>query len=233
MGYRKLYKLSPSAFKYLWEDCKHCYYNKVVHNIALPSIGMPGIFNKMNSLAQDMAIGMRTTDFYKDLPPGKFEHKERFLRSTAIPNSEKAYIMGRFDLLTKFDDDTHGVIDLKITDPRSDNLYKFSKQLHAYKFALENPVDEAEKLVKKVSKMGLLVMSPENIKLKNGQIVFTANPAWHEIKENMPAFFSFIEEVVDLLENVQPEHSDNCAWCAYRQHPHFKKPASKQEDIPF
>ncbi|MDO8573690.1 MAG: hypothetical protein Q7R77_02975 [Candidatus Daviesbacteria bacterium] len=24
-----LYKLSPSDFAYLWNDCKHCYYQKV------------------------------------------------------------------------------------------------------------------------------------------------------------------------------------------------------------
>lgn len=233
MGYQKLYKLSPSDFKYLWEDCKHCYYNKIVNNIALPSIGMPGIFNKMNSLAQDMAIGMKTTDFHKDLPPGKFEHKEKFLKSIPIPNAKKAFVLGRFDLLTKFTDKTHGVIDLKITDPRSENLYKFSKQLHAYKFALENPADKRDRIVEKVTKMGLLVMSPENVEFMKGEIIFTAKPVWHEIEEDMPAFFNFIDDVVDLLENVQPEHSDDCAWCTYRQHPHFEKPTSKQEDIPF
>ena len=71
----RLYKLSPSDFKYLWEDCKHCYYRKVVHGVTLPSIGIPSIFNKMNSLAQDMAMGKKTTDFSKELPEGKFEFK--------------------------------------------------------------------------------------------------------------------------------------------------------------
>ena len=48
-----MYKLSPSDFKYLYQDCKHCYYQKATGVIKeLPSIGMPGVFSKMNSLLQ-------------------------------------------------------------------------------------------------------------------------------------------------------------------------------------
>ena len=65
-----MYKLSPSDFKYLYEDCKHCYYQKVKKGITLPSIGMPGIFSKMNSLLQEAIMGMNLKEVNSELPSG-------------------------------------------------------------------------------------------------------------------------------------------------------------------
>lgn len=211
-----LYKLSPSDFKYLWEDCKHCYYRKVKEGIALPSIGMPKIFGKMNDLAQSAMLGMNLHDVHSDLPPGKFDKKERFLKSTPVPNYGKAFISGRFDLLTLFEDGSHGIIDLKITDTKSENLHKFSTQLHAYKFALENPADGQERMVDRITRMGLLIMSPESVEFRNGGIVFHAKPQWISFEEDVESFYSFIDGVTEFLEGSLPEPTENCAWCKYR-----------------
>lgn len=48
----KLYKLSPSDFKYLWVDCKHCYYRKIKLGSPPPYGVFPTIFSRMNSLLQ-------------------------------------------------------------------------------------------------------------------------------------------------------------------------------------
>lgn len=209
------YKLSPSDFKYLWEDCKHCYYQKVVRNIYLPSIGLPGIFSKMSSQVQGAVQGTNPHDLHPSLPSGTFELKEGYLKSAPIPPSKLCFINGRFDLLTRFDDGTHGVIDLKITEPKSEDLYKFSNQLHAYKFALENPLDGVRK-IDKISKLGLLILSPGSVEIRDMEIRFNAQPIWHEIKEDMQGFYDFIGEVVDLLEGDVPEVTHTCKWCQYR-----------------
>lgn len=224
-----MYKLSPSDFKYLWEDCKHCYWRKVKEGIALPSIGMPGIFGKMNDLAQSAMLGMNLHDVHPDLPFGTFDKKERFLKSAPVPSSGKAYISGRFDLLTLFEDGTHGIIDLKITDPRSENLYKFSTQLHAYKFALENPTDGQERVVDKITKMGLLIMAPEEVEFRDGKIVFHARPQWVPFVEDMDSFYSFIDEITGFLEGSLPAPSQTCAWCRYRS----LTSTAQTSDIPF
>ena len=81
-----MYKLSPSDFKYLYEDCKHCYYQKAKGFIKeLPSIGMPGVFSRMNSLLQNAIIGMDLREINSKLPAGKIEVKEGFLRFKPIP----------------------------------------------------------------------------------------------------------------------------------------------------
>lgn len=84
----RMYKLSPSDFAYLYEECKHCYYQKVKGFVKeLPSISMPGVFSKMNSFLQNAIMGMDLMGINSKLPAGKIEVKEGFLKSKPIPPS--------------------------------------------------------------------------------------------------------------------------------------------------
>jgi len=231
MTNNRLFKLSPSDFKYLWEDCKHCFYQKVVNGIELPSIGIPGIFMKMNSILQNSVQGTNPRDLHPDLPNGIFELQERYLKSMAIPSKNTSYVSGKFDLLTRLKDGTHGVIDLKITDPKEDNIYKFKHQLHAYKFALENPAEGTRRYADKITKMGLMVLSPNEVKFHNDHLHFLAKPHWIEIEENMAEFFAFIDEVTSVLEGPLPEPTEKCKWCIYRAR--FGNGENKVDDLPF
>ncbi len=207
-----MYKLSPSDFKYLWEECPHCYYQKVRKGIMRPSIGIPSIFTKMSGMLQQSIQGVNVQDLIPELPTGKFVLEEGFLRSKPLP-SGKSFLTGRFDLLVKFEDGTHGVIDVKITNAKDEDLYKFDRQLHAYKYALENP-EQGEPVT--ISKIGLLVASPTDIKPHGGFLYYKAKPVWKEIPTNMEGFFGFIEQVEKLLDGPLPEPSTSCAWCQYK-----------------
>ncbi|MFH1864016.1 MAG: PD-(D/E)XK nuclease family protein [bacterium] len=207
-----VYKLSPSDFKYLYEDCKHCYYQKVKHNIALPSIGIPGVFMKMNSLLQNTIMGMDLREINSELPSGKIEVKEGFLKSKPIPPLNDCFISGRFDIATKLDDGTYAVIDFKITDPAEDKILKFTTQLHAYKYALENPLVGPSK---KVSNMGVIAINPTEISFPGEDVIFKAKPLYFEIKEDMEGFYNFIGEVSKLLNGPVPEGTPGCKWCEY------------------
>lgn len=225
-----MYKLSPSDFKYLYEDCKHCYWQKVKFGIGLPTIGMPGVFMKMNSLLQNAIIGMDLRDINKNLPSGKIEVKEGFLRSKPIPPSSDCYISGRFDIASKLNDGSYAVIDFKITDPTEDKMQKFFAQLHAYKFALENPYFGKPK---KVSVMGVIAINPEEIAFPGEKVIFKAKPHFFEIKEDMDRFYAFISEVSKLLNGPTPKPNEDCAWCKYRICFDKDTSHSSQEDIPF
>jgi len=225
----KLFKLSPSDFKYLWEDCKHCYHQKVVRGIYLPSIGMPGVFNKMTGMLQETIQGMSLKDIDSNLPSGIINAKETYLKSTPIPPTKDSFISGRLDVLSTLEDGTYGLIDFKITEQDEEKAKKFSRQLHAYKFALENPLQDAPR---KVSKMGLIIVSPDSISFEDGQVVFKTKPTWFEIKEDMEGFYDFISEVSSLLNNPVPESTRTCKWCAYRDY--FSTDSEDvQEEIPF
>lgn len=207
------YKLSPSDFKYLWEECSHCFWRKVHYGEIRPSIGIPSVFNKMSSLLQRSIIGERVESLVDGMQPGVFVQEEGRLMSKPLP-SGKSFIAGRFDLLTKFDDGSFGVIDLKITEAKDKDLEKFGRQLHAYKYALENPAYGQEP--KNISRIGLLVLSPTDIRPHNGFVYYKARPKWKEIKIDMDNFFNFIYEVEDLLSRPEPKPSRNCDWCRYR-----------------
>lgn len=209
----KLYKLSPSDFKYLWEDCKHCYYRKIKLGISPPSGAFPAIFGRMNTLLQNSVMGLNLQGIYPDLPSGIVKIKEGYLKSSPVPGSEDCFISGRFDILTRLDDSTYSVIDFKITSPNEDQIRKFANQLHAYKFALENPADGKAPI--KISKMGLISVSPDNIEHINGNFEFSASPKWHPIEEDMDGFYELIKEISSVLNGDLPASSKDCIYCDY------------------
>lgn len=209
----KLFKLSPSDFKYLWEDCKHCFYQKVVNGISPPSMPFPGIFTKMNGQMQAMALGKTTTELIDNLTPGTFYRQEGFLKSSPVPSKNTCYITGRYDVLTKFDNGEFGIIDLKITDPKDTSLYKFSSQLHAYKFASENP-SEGKPL--KINRLGLLIIAPQEVQFHKGYVFFRSKPIYKEIDIDMDAFLTFIDEIAIFLSGKCPQPSVACGYCKYR-----------------
>ncbi|MFH1535621.1 MAG: PD-(D/E)XK nuclease family protein [Patescibacteria group bacterium] len=207
----KPYKLSPSDFAYLWNDCKHCFYQKVKLGVAHYGI-FPSMFTKINTLLQNSIMGMNLSDIHPNLPSGIIEIQEGHLVSKQI-NNTKCYINGRFDILTKLDDGTYAVIDFKITSPDEEKISKYTSQLHAYKFALENP--ENGKPIK-VSKMGVVSINPDEMKLVKGKVVFTSTPNWHPVKEDMEGFYKLIEEISGVLNGDLPAASKTCSLCIYR-----------------
>lgn len=210
-------KLSPSDFKYLWEKCKHCYYRKVIFGISQPSIQIPTIFSKMQNMLQNSLLKSDPGTLDKSLPHGKFILQERYVKSIAVPPDKKVYISGRFDLLTEFEDGTFGVLDAKMTDQKEEDLMKFSRQLHAYKYAFENPYDPEQQKSYQISKMGLLIFLPDLIEQSsNNEVVYRGKPKYMEISEDMQSFLDFIKEIEKLLAGPMPPPSGDCEWCKFK-----------------
>ena len=222
------YKLSPSDFKYLWVDCKYCYYQKVKNGVSYYG-PFPAIFGRLNALLQTSIIGKNLKDLHPDLPSGVVESQEGFLKSIPIPGAQDCFISGRFDILSKLDDGTYSIIDFKITNPDEEQIKKFASQLHGYKFALENP---AEGKPIKVSKMGVISVNPDSIEHKDGKFVFTTSPKWHPIEENMDSFFALAKDIQDVLNGELPAPSATCTLCIYREK--FGSLSPKvADDLPF
>jgi len=222
----QVYKLSPSDFAYLWEECKFCYYQKVKNGISYSGI-FPSMFTKINALLQGSIMGRDISDLVPELSSGIISVEEGFLRSKVMPGT-KVYLSGRFDILTKFPDDSFGLIDFKITTPDKDKiLKKYASQLHAYKFALENP---AEGKPIKISRMGAVSVNPDGMKLEKGKLIFTASPDYFEVEENMDEFLTLMKEISDFLHGPVPPEGENCPRCKYRSK--FSK-EEVQDRLPF
>jgi len=213
------YKLSPSDLTFSYEGCKRCFYQKVVNNIAQPSIPLPSIFSKIAGLLKNHYGGKHTSELHADLPPGIVSYGEKNVRSSIIqlPNHHATcYISGRFDVVVSFEDGTYGVIDYKTSNPSRESANLYSRQLHAYAYALEHPAPGKLSL-SPVSKLGLLYFYPDNINQQSiDRLNYGAEIIWIEIEKDEEGFIKFIDEVLEVLELPEvPKQSPNCQWCGY------------------
>lgn len=207
-----MYKLSPSDFAYLYEECKLCYYLKIKHGIYQPSMPMPGVFSAINTRLQGTLVGKDLRTLSKNLPEGIVESQEGWVESKLVPDTD-VYIKGKYDLLVKRSDGTHLLVDLKISQPDENKIDKYKTQLAAYKFALENPA-HGEPL--HLTKLGLLIFYPDEVSFKDGKALLTFPPSWLEIPIDDRGFLDFTKNVDKLLQGPTPDESSICKWCRYR-----------------
>lgn len=224
-----MYKISPSDFAYLYEECKLCYYLKVKFGIFQPSMPMPGVFSAINTRLQGTLIGKSLQTLSKDLPNGVVVSQEGWVESKVIPGTD-LYIKGKYDLLVKLKDGTFALVDLKISQPGDDKITKYKTQLGAYKFALENPRSST---ALKITRIGLLVFYPDKARFEKGDAVLTFPPKWLEVPIDDGGFIKFAKEIDLLLEGPTPPEGKDCKWCKYRHVGETISHEPVQNEIPF
>jgi CRISPR/Cas system-associated exonuclease Cas4 (RecB family) len=227
-----MFKLSPSDFAYLYEECKLCYYLKIKHGIYQPSMPMPGVFSAINTRLQGNLVGKNLHTLSKDLPDGVVVNQEGWVESVVVPGTD-VFIKGKYDLLVKLPDASHLLVDLKISQPADDKIEKYKTQLGAYKFALENP---KEGKAIKISRLGLLIFYPDQAKFEEGEALVSFPPKWLEVPIDDKLFVEFVGKVDKLLAGKPPAESLSCKWCQYRhvgdQLVHVSD-GPVQDDLPF
>ena len=213
------YRLSPSDLTFLYTGCKRCYYLKIAKKLTQPSIPLPAVFSKIAGLLKDHYTGKHTTELHAALPPGTISHGEKNVRSEIIQSpyhGTTCFISGRFDIVVTFEDGTYGIIDFKTGKPSLESANLYSRQLHAYAYALEHAAPGALTL-SPVTKMGLLYFYPTSTSQQGiERIFYESEITWIEIEKNEPGFLEFIEEILELLESPEaPPPSPTCPWCNY------------------
>jgi len=212
------YKLLPSDLIYLYDGCKHCFYLKVKHGIAQPSMPMASIFTTIANLQKSFYGNKRTEEFSLAMPPGRVEFGEKNVATNPLSfkgTSSTCYLTGRFDLIVKLDDGTYGVIDCKTAKGNDKKTQMYGRQLQAYTIALENPAPRKLAL-KPVTKLGLLYLEPDKFEqVAEDRQSLQGNLTWVEVPRDDNAFMGFLEEVVDLLDGAVPEmqRCDECEHC--------------------
>ncbi len=209
-----MYKLSPSDFAYLYEECKCCYYLKIKHGIFRPSLPFPGIFSALNSRLQGTLIGKSLRELSPVLPEGIVESQEGFVESKVVPGTN-LYIKGKYDLLVKQPDNSYLIVDFKISEPHEDKISKYRSQLQSYHYAFENPVHGESK---EITKLGLIIMYPDKVEFKDEQAFISFPPRWLEIELKKDSFLEFMKEVHSLLDGPTPPENPSCKWCDYRHY---------------
>jgi hypothetical protein len=213
------YKLSPSDLTFLYDGCRRCFVLKVKHGIAQPSIPLPGIFSTISYLQKEHYSEKRTEEICPGLPSGVIRYGERWVRSRPVelPGcSSTCYINGRFDVVAELDDGSYAVIDFKTGNPADEKSTMYSRQLHAYALALENP-DESGLGLAPVSTLVLLYFTPDHCEQTGpARQILGGRLEWIEVRRDDEAFHSFLRDVLNLLDGPLPSgNPDECDWCKY------------------
>jgi CRISPR/Cas system-associated exonuclease Cas4 (RecB family) len=207
-----MYKLSPSDFAYLYEECKCCYYLKIKHGIYRPSSPFPAVFGAINSLLQGVLIGKDLRTLNPILPEGIVESQEGFIESKQVPGTN-VYVRGKYDLLVRRPNGEYLIVDFKISKPDEEKIAKYKTQLQAYHYAFEFPAEGKPKFI---TKLGLIIVYPDSVKFENGIAAINFPPQWMEIEIKRDRFLEFMKEVNKLLEGPVPPEDPNCQHCKYR-----------------
>jgi hypothetical protein len=215
------WKLSPSDLTFLWDECPRCFYLKVVHGFSRPFSPFPKIFNQIDKLIKGYYQGKPTNEISPTLPEGAVQFGERWVTSDLISfpkHSASCYIKGKFDTVVEFSDGSFGVVDFKTSQARPEHVEFYSRQLHAYAYALENPAPGSLRLAP-ITKLGLLCVEPvEMDRTSQGQIAYIGNASWLECPKDQDHFFGFLDQVLAVLEQpTPPESGAECLYCKYRQ----------------
>lgn len=213
-------KLSPSDLTFLWDECKRCFYLKYAHGISRPSAPFPSVFGTIDRIMKEYFQNRRTDEMDPDLPPGRIQFGERWVESAPISlpgRTLSCYLKGKFDTVASFDDGSYGVVDFKTSQPNPANIPFYSRQLHAYSYALEHAAPRQFAL-SPVSRLGLLVVAPKALQATaKGEIAILSGLTWMEIPRDEAAFLGFINDVLSLLEQPEPPQAgEKCGHCQYR-----------------
>jgi hypothetical protein len=217
----KPWKLSPSDFAFLWEECPRCFYLKVARGFGRPSAPFPSIFSKIDSRMKDFFANKRTEDILPSMPPGVVSHSGKGVESEPLffeGFNNGGYIRGNFDTILNLDDESFAVVDFKTSEARPEHLGKYSRQLHAYAYALQHPA-QGKMYLSPITRLGLLVYEPSHFGEQEGNVLpLTGSLTWVELPLDMPAFVQFLGTVIALLDQPEPPPAaPTCGFCKYRE----------------
>ena len=215
---KMLWKLSPSDFSFLWE-CKRCFYLKVVHDVKQVSMPLPGVFTRIAGMEKNFFDNKSTKDISPELPKGKVIYGEKRVRFQLVSFTDidgECYISGRFDNVVELDSGGYGIIDFKTAETKADHIPLYSRQLHAYAYALEHPAENALSL-SPIRLLGLCCLNPNEMFADNEKFGFSCESKWMECWIDQEGFLAFLREVMAILSDPEPPLGKyDCQWCQYR-----------------
>lgn len=227
------FRLAPSDFAFLWDECKRCFYHKVNRQLFRPRAPFPSVFGNIDTAMKRHFRGLRTTDVLPQMRPGTFLCDETDAWVECLPLTPpgcqaSVYIRGMVDCLVRFDDGTYGIIDFKTSQSAKASVY--SRQLHAYALALESPSPNSQLMQGTVTGMGLVVFAPQDFHTpldSRGDVsaALSGRLEYVHVKRNDEAFLKTLQEMVRVL--MLPEAPDppppgryggdfsSCPYCQY------------------
>lgn len=211
-------KLAPSGLTFDWESCKRCYWLSARGVLKRPSGAFPRVFTVIDGLTKDFYFNVPTNEMAEGLPPGRVSVGDRWVRSRpiAVPGHEtRVAIAGKIDTALAFDDGSYGVVDYKTSQPKAEHVDFYSRQLHAYALALEQPAEGALEL-SPISVLGLLCVEPVAMVALDDDVALKGETTFLPTERDDEAFMAFLSQVLFVLEQPEPpDPAPKCSYCKY------------------
>jgi hypothetical protein len=180
---------------------------------------MPAIFMRIDRLMKEHFRGRSAAEISPSLPEGRVHSADGSVQSEAVVlpgRSSPLYIRGKYDAVLQFADGGFGVVDFKTTDPRPEHAAFYSRQLHAYAYALEH-ASPGKLSLAPISSLGLLSVTPDALERRDGRINYLGRVHWQGIPLDRPAFLDLLDAVAALVDgDTPPPSGPDCVWCQYR-----------------
>jgi hypothetical protein len=214
------WKLSPSDFAFLWEECTRCFYLKVARQFDRLRSPMPRIFTAIDLMMKRYFAGKSTAALAPELPMDVVEFGDRWVESNPIVlphHTSTCCIRGKFDTVVRFEDGSYGVVDCKTSQSKGEHVPLYSRQLHAYAYALEHAAPGKLRL-SPVSRLGLLCVEPvDMLAVGERAYAYKAEVVWVDCPRDDAGFLTFLADVLDVLDRpTPPDGSPTCPFCRYR-----------------
>ncbi len=214
------FKLSPSDFTFLFEECPRCFYLKVRHGFTRPFSPFPKMFTKIDGIQKDFFSGKSCRIVSPEIPSGTFLHAEKWVESAPIKVEgfkDTCFIRGKFDSIIKFDDGSYGVIDFKTANVKSEHARLYARQLRSYAYCLEHPAPNKFS-VKPISCIGLIGIDHQSMSLgDDGVVSYACDMTWLPFDLDPEGFHDFLRRVMEILTQPEmPPAAPNCGHCEFR-----------------
>ena len=211
--------ISPSSLYKL--RCPRCLWLLYNHNFQLPT--NLSLQQRLSRLQEAFFHGKYTKDVNPSLKEGTIQMlKGRKKSKNIIINDEvsKWYFMGELDFIVNYTDNTHGILDGKVS-MKNDLVslgIDYLPQLHAYTYMLENPLVD-EKI--KISDLGLIrwKISGTSVSQPWG---FTVETDYIKIERNDEKFLKLMETFINIVEGNFPDSSSDCIECNWLKEINFQ-----------
>lgn len=213
----RIVTVSPSSFAFLVEECPKCYYLETLKVRKRPRTPFPAIFTAIDLAMKRHFESAVWHTVARNEKRFRIENQGKWVESAPyhVPGTDLALVIrGVYDSCVLFEDGTRAICDFKTSPVRPELATKYSRQLHAYAWALENPA-HGEPL--EVHSMGLAVFEPQFFAANetDGGIL-RGNLSWIEILRDRE-FETFLGTTGTLLAGNEPASSPGCTFCAYHE----------------